>query len=67
MFGHRHSAEIEQELGQSVTFVPHLVPLDRGIFATIYTRVPEGTTEDQVNDVFEKAYADAPVRSCQRR
>lgn len=60
VFGHRHSAEIEQELGQPVTFVPHLVPLDRGIFATIYTRVPEGTTEDQVNDVFEKAYADAP-------
>ena len=28
---HRHGAEIEQELGSDVTFVPHLVPLDRGI------------------------------------
>ena len=30
VFGHRHGAEIEQELGVPVTFVPHLVPLDRG-------------------------------------
>ena len=30
-FGHRHTPEMEQALGQSVTFVPHLVPLDRGI------------------------------------
>ncbi len=30
VFGHRHAAEIEQELGVPVTFVPHLVPLDSG-------------------------------------
>ena len=30
VFAHRHAAEIEQELGMAVTFVPHLVPLDRG-------------------------------------
>ena len=30
-FGHRHTPEMEQALGQAVTFVPHLVPLDRGI------------------------------------
>ena len=35
---HRHAAEIEQELGMPVTFVPHLVPLDRGIFETIYAQ-----------------------------
>ena len=39
VFAHRHAAEIEQELGTSVTFVPHLVPLDRGIFETIYARL----------------------------
>ena len=33
---HRHVAEMEQELGAMVTFVPHLVPLDRGILETIY-------------------------------
>jgi len=29
VFGHRHVAEMEQELGRGVTFVPHLVPLNR--------------------------------------
>jgi N-acetyl-gamma-glutamyl-phosphate reductase len=41
---HQHSPEINQELSKlagkkiSVTFVPHLLPLDRGILATIYVR-----------------------------
>ena len=60
IFGHRHGAEIEQELGHAVTFVPHLVPLDRGILETIYTRVTLGTTETAVAEVFERAYADRP-------
>jgi N-acetyl-gamma-glutamyl-phosphate reductase len=59
VFGHRHGAEIEQGLGREVTFTPHLVPLDRGIFATIYVRVPPGTTEEALADVYERAYADA--------
>jgi N-acetyl-gamma-glutamyl-phosphate reductase len=45
VFGHRHGVEIEQGLGRTVTFTPHLVPLDRGILATIYVRLPAGTTE----------------------
>ena len=60
IFGHRHGAEIEQELGQVVTFVPHLVPLDRGILETIYTRVKRGTTETAVAEAFEQAYTDRP-------
>ncbi len=60
VFGHRHGAEIEQELGRSVTFTPHLVPLDRGILATIYVRVPSGTTEDALGDVLQRCYHDAP-------
>jgi N-acetyl-gamma-glutamyl-phosphate reductase len=60
VFGHRHAAEIEQELGTSVTFVPHLVPLDRGILATIYVRVPAGTTEAAIADVFQRAYGQSP-------
>ena len=51
VFGHRHGAEIEQGLGRTVTFTPHLVPLDRGILATIYVRVPPGTTEEALGDV----------------
>jgi N-acetyl-gamma-glutamyl-phosphate reductase len=60
VFGHRHGAEIEQELGSVVTFTPHLVPLDRGILATIYVRVAPGTTEEALGDVLRVAYADAP-------
>jgi N-acetyl-gamma-glutamyl-phosphate reductase len=60
VFGHRHGAEIEQGLGRTVTFTPHLAPFDRGILATIYIRVPPGTTEEAVGDAYQRAYADAP-------
>ena len=60
VFGHRHTAEIEQELGRPVTFVPHLVPLDRGILATIYTRVRAGTSAEAVTACLEQAYRAAP-------
>jgi N-acetyl-gamma-glutamyl-phosphate reductase len=59
VFSHRHGAEIEQGLGRTVTFTPHLVPLDRGIFSTIYVRVAPGTTEETFADVYERAYEDA--------
>jgi len=59
VFNHRHGAEIEQGVGRAVTFTPHLVPLDRGILATIYVRVPPGTTEEAIGDVLERAYAGA--------
>jgi len=59
VFNHRHAAEIEQGVGQAVTFTPHLVPLDRGILSTIYARVAPGTTEEALGDVLEQAYAGA--------
>jgi len=60
VFAHRHNAEIEQELKRDVTFVPHLVPLDRGILETIYVSLRRGTTEAQVAGALEDAYRDAP-------
>jgi N-acetyl-gamma-glutamyl-phosphate reductase len=66
VFGHRHGAEIEQgvaaasQSSHALTFVPHLVPLDRGILSTIYLRVAAGTTEEMLGEVFERAYPDAP-------
>ena len=60
VFGHRHQPEIEQELGTEVSFVPHLVPLDRGILETIYARVRPGTTVQHVSDVMHAAYDAAP-------
>ncbi len=59
VFSHRHNAEIEQELKREVTFVPHLVPLDRGILETIYVSLRKGTTEAQVARTLEDAYRDA--------
>jgi N-acetyl-gamma-glutamyl-phosphate reductase len=60
VFAHRHVAEIEQELGRGVTFVPHLVPLDRGLLETIYARVRPGTTSGEIDDVLHQAYGGAP-------
>ena len=60
VFGHRHEPEIEQELGAPVTFVPHLVPLDRGILETIYARVRPGTTARDVAGAMEAADGHAP-------
>jgi N-acetyl-gamma-glutamyl-phosphate reductase len=60
VFAHRHAAEIEQELGTSVTFVPHLVPLDRGIFETIYARLRPGVDASAVEAALTSAYTGSP-------
>jgi N-acetyl-gamma-glutamyl-phosphate reductase len=65
VFGHRHGAEIEQGVaeageGHTVTFVPHLVPLDRGILATIYVKLKPGATDATVAEAYQKTYANAP-------
>ena len=60
VFSHRHAAEIEQELGIPVTFVPHLLPIDRGILETIYARLVPGVDEAAVGAVLRAAYADSP-------
>ncbi|PYR93034.1 MAG: N-acetyl-gamma-glutamyl-phosphate reductase [Acidobacteria bacterium] len=60
VFSHRHAAEIEQELGVPVTFVPHLVPIDRGILETIYVTLPRGASGTDVAAALESAYADSP-------
>jgi N-acetyl-gamma-glutamyl-phosphate reductase len=59
-FGHRHTPEMEQSLAHAVTFVPHLVPLDRGLLSSNYVRLATGTTAAQVAEAFDGAYADAP-------
>jgi N-acetyl-gamma-glutamyl-phosphate reductase len=59
-FSHRHTPEMEQALGRGVTFVPHLVPLDRGLLASCYVRLAPGTTASAVAEAFERAYAAAP-------
>jgi N-acetyl-gamma-glutamyl-phosphate reductase len=64
VFSHRHGAEIEQGISATrahpINFVPHLVPLDRGILSTVYVRVAPGVTEDRIADEYQQAYASAP-------
>jgi N-acetyl-gamma-glutamyl-phosphate reductase len=43
-----------------VTFVPHLVPLDRGILETIYARLTAGIDAAAIERTLEAAYADSP-------
>lgn len=63
---HRHTPEIEQTLSKlagqaaTITFVPHLLPVNRGILSTIYARLSKGVTPDQVRQVYEQAYAYEP-------
>ncbi len=65
IFSHRHTAEMEQALARPITFVPHLVPLNRGILETLYARVAPGTSAAALDEVYRAAYADAPcVRLC---
>jgi len=62
--GHRHLPEILQGLeamrGEpaSLTFVPHLVPMIRGIFATLYLQVPDRDID--IQSLFENRYKDEP-------
>jgi N-acetyl-gamma-glutamyl-phosphate reductase len=63
---HRHTPEIEQALTDvagapvEVVFTPHLIPMDRGIFTTIYATPHRPVSEGQVLDVFRAYYAQAP-------
>lgn len=62
--GHRHLPEIQQEVEHAagapvgLTFVPHLVPMTRGIHATLYARTIGG--DGDLQHLFEQRYADEP-------
>jgi N-acetyl-gamma-glutamyl-phosphate reductase len=60
VFNHRHAAEIEQELDTPVTFVPHLLPIDRGILETIYATLRPDVDEPAVAAALHAAYDDSP-------
>ncbi|MBI2765140.1 MAG: N-acetyl-gamma-glutamyl-phosphate reductase [Chloroflexi bacterium] len=64
---HNHQPEIAQELAAlreapapKVTFVPHLVPMTRGIHATCYAPLVRGVTDAEVMAIYRDFYADAP-------
>lgn len=70
---HRHTPEIEQTLtmmGETparITFVPHLLPINRGIIATIYADLTTSISYDEIYDLYVKQYAKEPfVRVLQK-
>ncbi len=63
---HRHTPEIEQTLTRAagepvkVTFVPHLLPINRGIVSTMYLRLQAGVTLEQVRQTYDNFYGTEP-------
>ena len=69
--GHRHEPEMEHVLNlaggcePSVTFVAHLVPMDRGILSTVHARLTQPVADDELQQVMEEFYSGEPfVRVC---
>lgn len=65
--GHNHQPEMAQELGAlheapgpKVTFVPHLVPMTRGIHATCYAPLVKDISRAELRELYREFYADAP-------
>jgi N-acetyl-gamma-glutamyl-phosphate reductase len=54
---HQHAPELEQELGFPVCFVPHLLPVRRGLLVTCYVQ----PLERDLRERLEAAYANAPA------
>ena len=63
---HRHTPEIEQELGKlagaaiTVSFNPHLLPIDRGILSTIYTKLTRVVPVEDIQALYAAHYTDKP-------
>ena len=60
---HRHTPEINEILSLnshsgniSITFVPHLVPITRGMLSTIYAETRNGVSEDRIRNIYDSYY-----------
>ena len=59
--GHRHMPEIMQELAApSVLFLPHLIPMTRGILSSCYTKLKKGVSKEQVRKLYDDFYSGEP-------
>jgi N-acetyl-gamma-glutamyl-phosphate reductase len=61
---HRHEPEIRQglHLGEraSLVFVPHLLPIVRGIYSTMHVAFTSAVTAEELTELYAESYADAP-------
>lgn len=59
---HRHTPEIEEQLGYAcgqkvlLNFTPHLIPMNRGILITAYASLTKSISYEEVKDVYDKYY-----------
>ena len=59
---HRHTPEIEEQLGYAagkkitLSFTPHLVPMNRGILATAYASLTKQVSYEEVKEIYDKYY-----------
>ncbi len=60
LLDHRHTPEIEQEVGAQVLFTPHLAPLSRGLLATCYARPAATVTTASLLEALREFYRDEP-------
>ncbi len=65
VLSHQHTPEIEQELGRlagekvTITFTPHLVPMIRGIFSTIYTKLLKKVSIEELTAIYADYYRES--------
>jgi N-acetyl-gamma-glutamyl-phosphate reductase len=64
VFTHRHTGELLEQIGietSEIIFTPHLLPIPRGILATIYVKFKEPQTRASVAHVYRKFFAGSPM------
>lgn len=62
LLDHRHTPEMQEQIGAEVLFTPHLVPMNRGILATCYARPTDAhsTSTDSLLEALKNFYAAEP-------
>jgi N-acetyl-gamma-glutamyl-phosphate reductase len=66
LFEHQHVPEIDQELSKAakkdvrIVFVPHLLPINRGILSTIYVKLKKKMNTDELIALYQKFYQKEP-------
>jgi N-acetyl-gamma-glutamyl-phosphate reductase len=64
LFGHRHTGELLEQLNLAsdlITFTPHLLPIPRGILATIYLTFRDSRSAEDVEACLRRFYAQSPM------
>jgi N-acetyl-gamma-glutamyl-phosphate reductase, common form len=63
---HQHTPEIESAVSDNtsrvvkVTFVPHLIPITRGIYSSMYLRLKKSVEREEISSLYRKYYSAAP-------